>query len=403
VGGVKGFENERPTALKREDVMEAELQGQMIQSGGRSSFEELIPDLVHKLNGPLASVLGYTQLLLGKVDDPQVKEDVEKIIEEAQRASQIVRGLVIFARKRKPQKEALDINDLVERVLERKVHQLNLRNIRVVKELPPSLPVTRADPKQIQQILLDLISNAEEAITEFHGFGEVRVKTSAEGGQIKIVISDDGPGIPEQDLPKIFDPLFTTKDKGTGLGLSISNDIILEHGGTFQVESTYGQGATFTVALPVLEIAEKEKLAIGKWRGQSLKGMRGLVIDDEPTILDLLFRFLQHEGCDMKTALDVKTALETMETHDFDFVICDLKMPGMGGADFYWIMKEKKPSLLNRIIFATGDVLSDATQDFAESVTTPFIEKPFNLGEMKKILLERIQAPATEVGQVARS
>ena len=225
-----------------------------------STVEELIPDLVHKLNGPLASVLGYTQLLLDKVTDREVKEDVEKIIEEAQRASQIIKGLVIFTKKREPRIEPVDLNEIVERVLERKTHQLNLRNIDVVKELSPSIPMTKADPRQIQQVLLNLIGNAEEAITAFHGFGEVRVKTRVEGRQIKIVISDDGPGIPEENIAEIFDPFFTTKGRGVGLGLSISNDILVEHDGTLRVESRYGVGTTFIVALPIIEIEEKESL-----------------------------------------------------------------------------------------------------------------------------------------------
>lgn len=361
----------------------------------KSTLEELIPDLVHKLNGPLASVLGYTQLLLNKIRDPEVKEDVEKIIEEAQRASQIIKGLVIFTKKRKPLKEAVDLNEIVEKVFERKAHQLNLRNINVVKELSPSIPLTKADPRQIQQVLLNLIGNAEEAITEFHGFGEMRVKTQVDGRKIKIVVSDDGPGIPEENLPEIFDPFFTTKGKGVGLGLSISNDIIIEHGGTLRVESKYGKGATFAVTLPVIEIEEKEKREMGKGIGESLKGRKGLVIDDEPTILDLLSRYLEHEGCEINTAVDVKTALNIIESKDFDFVICDLKMPGMGGADFYRIIEEKRPSFLKRIVFATGDVLSDKTRAFIDSVTTPFIEKPFNLFELKKLLLERIHSDSS--------
>jgi len=357
-----------------------------------STVEELIPDLVHNLNGPLASVLGYTQLLLDKVTDREVKEDVEKIIEEAQRASQIIKGLVIFTKKREPRIEPVDLNELIERVFERKAHQLNLRNIDVVKELSPSIPLTKADPRQIQQVLLNLIGNAEEAITAFHGFGEVRVKTRVEGRQIKIVISDDGPGIPEENIDEIFDPFFTTKGRGVGLGLSISNDIIAEHGGTLRVESRYGVGTTFIVTLPIIEIEEKEKVEMGKRIGKSLKEMKGLVIDDEPTILDLLSRYLEHEGCEIHTAVDVKTALGIVEQKGFDFVVCDLKMPGMGGADFYRVIQEKKPFLAKRIIFATGDVLSDKTRAFIDSVPAPFIEKPFNLIELKKLLLERIHS-----------
>lgn len=363
-----------------------EIRKQWTRMGKILALEDYIPELVHKLNNHLAPVIGYAQLLLPKMIDPEAKKHLEKIIEETQQASQIIKDIVNFARKRKPKKEVVDLNDLIEAVLEMKTPKLNLRNIGVVKDLSPSIPLTQVDPNQIQQVLLYFTNNAEEAISEFHGFGIIRVKTRVMEGQIEIIISDDGPGIAKENISKIFEPFFTTKGKGIGLGLTISNDILIEHDGTLRVESEWGKGATFIITLPIIKVEGEKERDKGKSVERSLKGRKGLVIDDAPTFLDLVFKYLELEGCEIITALDVKTALNIIEGKDFDFVICDIRMPEMSGIDFYRIVKEKKPFLRDRIIFSTGDVLSDTTKTFINSVTNPHIGKPFNLNELKEVI-----------------
>lgn len=352
-----------------------------------SVLENLLPELVHRLNNHLGSVLGYGQLLLPKMTDSESKKYLEKIIEEAWSASHVIKDLVDFTRKRRPQKEVVDLNELIESVLKTKIRELDARRIEVVKELSPSIPLTQVDPKQIQEVLVNLINNAEGAITEFYGFGEIRVKTCEKEGEIEIIISDDGPGIPEENISKTFDPFFMTiKGRGTGLELTISHGTVIEHGGAMRVESEWGKGATFIITLPIIEVEGEKKKEKEKSVEKDLKGMKGLVIDDDPTLLNFVFKYLELEGCEILTAPDVKTALNIIEGKDFDFVICDMKMPEMNGSDFYRIVKEKKPSLSNRIIFSTGDVLSDTTRVFIDSVTNPYIEKPFNLSELKEVI-----------------
>jgi CheY-like chemotaxis protein/anti-sigma regulatory factor (Ser/Thr protein kinase) len=271
-------------------------------------------------------------------------------------------------------------------VLEKKTLELNPKRINVVKELSPSIPPTQVDPKQIEQVLINLINNAEEAISEFHGFGEIRVKTKLMDDHIEITISDDGPGIPRENLSKLFDPLFSTKWTGIGLGLPISNDILAEHNGTMRVETEWGRGTTFIINLPMIKGETKKKVAKEINVEKGLKGMKGLVIDDDPTLLNFIYKYLELEGCEMTTAPDAQTALGILEVKDFDFVICDMKMPGMNGSDFYRIVKKRDPSLSDRIIFSTGDVLSETTKGFTDSVINPCIEKPFTLTELKKVI-----------------
>ncbi|MDI6761965.1 MAG: response regulator [Thermodesulfobacteriota bacterium] len=352
-----------------------------------SVLENFLPELVHRLNNHLGSILGYGQLLLPKMTDSESKKYLERIIEEAHRSSHVIKDLVDFIRKRKPQKEVIDLNELIESVLKMKIRELDARRIEVVKELSPSIPLTLVDPKQIQVALANLINNAEETITEFHGFGEIRVKTCEMEGQIEIVISDDGPGIPAENISKIFDPFcMTIKGRGTGLELTISHDTVIEHGGTMIVESEWGKGTTFIITLPIAE-GEKKK-GEGKRTEMNLRGLKGLVIDDERTFLDVVSKYSELMGCKITTALDAKTALASIESEDFDFVICDIRMPKMSGIEFYGIIKEKKPSLKDRIIFSTGDVLSDTTREFMESIDNPCIEKPFDMSALKEVIIK---------------
>lgn len=165
--------------LEKEQVIEK----QWTQVEEMPDLQDLIPGIVHKLNNHLASIIGYGQLLLPKLIDPVTKKDLDKIIAEARQASKVIKDLVNFTRKRRPQKETVDTNGLVESVLEMKIPELNLRKINVVKQLSPFLPFTQVDPKQIREVLVYLINNAEEAISEFYGFGEIRVKTRVAGSQ----------------------------------------------------------------------------------------------------------------------------------------------------------------------------------------------------------------------------
>ena len=355
-----------------------------------SNLRDLLSEFVRKMNSLLASMIGHTQLLIIKMMDQEAKEDLGEVIEEAEQVSQMFKDLVNHMKKWRPRKEVVNLNDLIERTLEGKALKLSCKRIRLVEALAPSLPSTLADPKQIQQVLFCLINHAEEAITESHGFGEIRVGTHVMDGQIEVVVSDDGPGITEENLPRVFDPFFTTKGKVTGLGLSISHDMIIQHGGTLRVESEWGKGETFTISLPINEIKREKKMDREKCVERNFRGLKGLVIDDDLRIINLVSKYLNQEGYEMETAAEVRTALSIIEGKDFDFVICDIKIPEMGGDDFYRVVKEKYPSLADRIIFLTGDTLGDATRTFIDSVTNPLIEKPFQLNELKEEIVKVI-------------
>lgn len=233
---------------------------QPIREKGNRLSEEFLAKLIHKLNNPLTTVLGYSQLLLLKLTNSDNKKDVEKILREARRISGILRDLSGYIKKREPKKETVDINELVRKIVEPRIHELGLRNIEVSMGLTPFIPLTQADRVQIQSALLNLIENAEQAVSEVQGRGKIRIETKVRRKGIEIIVTDDGPGIAQENISRIFNPLFTTQESRMGLGLSVSEKIVEAHGGKMEVKTEWEKGASFIVTLPIISsLVEKDE------------------------------------------------------------------------------------------------------------------------------------------------
>ncbi|RMF83350.1 MAG: GAF domain-containing protein, partial [Nitrospinota bacterium] len=283
--------------LQRQMEELKDAQRQLIQSEKMAAMGHLVSGVAHELNNPLASVIGFTELLLRREQDRTKSEETLRLIHrEAMRATKIVQNLLTFSRRHKPEKRYIDINEVIEKTLELRAYAFRTHHIRVIKHLDPSLPRTMADFHQIQQVILNIFNNAEQAMLEAHGRGTLTLVTQAvtdpQAGEsslptpcIRITISDDGPGIAEEHLRQIFDPFFTTKEagKGTGLGLSVSYSIIQEHGGQLYASSSPGQGATFVIELPIQ--AQEEDLSPAPSSPASSEQVfthkRVLVVEDE--------------------------------------------------------------------------------------------------------------------------
>jgi two-component system NtrC family sensor kinase len=228
-------------------------QEQLLQSEKMAAVGQLISGVAHELNNPLTAILGYSQLLAssGQVG-PQAGEYVDKLQKQAQRTHRIVQNLLSFARQHRPERLPVQVNQVVEDTLALRDYDLRINNIRVHLELTPGLPEIAADPHQLQQVFLNIVNNAADAILERTNAGDIWVRTTLEGDRLRIEFSDSGPGV--QDPSRVFDPFYTTKPvgKGTGLGLSICYGIITEHGGSIRVKNGLGpgRGATFTMELP---------------------------------------------------------------------------------------------------------------------------------------------------------
>jgi signal transduction histidine kinase/iron only hydrogenase large subunit-like protein len=225
-------------------------QTQLIRTEKLASIGQLAAGVAHEINNPLGTILIYSHLLQKSLepDDPR-KEDIALVISEANRAKEIVQGLLSFAREKKLRASEVNVNDILEDVLSLVVNQSLFHNIKIKKSFGQDLPAIVADETQLKQVFLNIILNAAQAM---EGNGKLTIGTILDKKQIKVKIADTGPGIPPEVMGKLFSPFFTTKEKGTGLGLAISYGIIEHHQGKIDVETDLGKGSTFTITLPVL-------------------------------------------------------------------------------------------------------------------------------------------------------
>jgi two-component system NtrC family sensor kinase len=365
------------------------LREQLLQSEKMGAVGQLVSGVAHELNNPLAGVMGYVQLLLMRSDlDEKTVTSLNKILKESDRAKNIVLNLLTFARKHKPEKKYVNINTILEQTLELRQYDLRVTNTEVVKELSTDIPNTMADFYQLQQVFLNIINNAHQAMMEDQGKGALTIRTMKVGDFISISIADTGPGIPKENLTKIFEPFFTTKEvgRGTGLGLSISYGIIEEHGGKINCFSEIGKGANFVIEIPIIKdfsspnLSESQRIEIQQ---KGAKGKNILIIDDEQSILDVLTNLFEAESHKVENAPNGRIGFEKMKTNDYDLVITDIKMPGYDGRKLYSEIEKLNPAKAQKIIFTTGDTANQDTQIFLEKTKAICIPKPFDLKEVK--------------------
>jgi two-component system NtrC family sensor kinase len=384
---------------------EKQLQQQLIQSEKLSAIGELISGIAHELNNPLTGVMGYSQLLQLRKDlDDRAKDSLLKINNLALRCQKIVQNLLSFARKQKPERTLSDINEILERTVELRSYELQVNNIELTRDLDRHLPKTIADAHQLQQVFLNILTNAEQAMLEAHGKGQLTIRTRSDANNARIIVEviDDGPGIAENYLPKIFDPFFTTKEvgKGTGLGLSLSYGMIKEHGGNIFARSNPGAGATFVIELPLITHLRHEPRPAPDLTPQALqfeklvRGKRILVVDDEKYILEFFVEIFQTLRLQVDTAGNGRAAMQKIQVGDYDLIVSDFKMPQMSGRDLFNWIKENRPHLASRIIFVTGDTVSADTRSFFEDNNSRFLAKPFKIEEVKEVIQQALEAAA---------
>ena len=367
-------------------------QEQLVQSEKLSAIGKFVAGVAHELNNPLAAVVGFSEILKKATADAKSRHYSETILKAALRCRKIVQSLLSFARREQPERKLVSMNSLIEMVLDIVAYSLRTSNIKVVTQLEADLPMVLVDTSQIQQVLLNIINNAHEAIEAGRQAGRLQIVTETRTPNIRITIQDNGPGIPREHLRRIFDPFFTTKEvgKGTGLGLSLCYGFIKEHGGTITPSSELGKGATFLIELPIAEKAETtaEIAALPdvetaeKPDAHEGRGERVLVIDDEKPILNLIHDDFALRGYEVEVADNGKTALNTLEKNHFDLAFCDWRMPGLNGQQVYEQLRRTNPQFCQRIIFITGDVINAQMRHFLETEKRPCLVKPFTLSEL---------------------
>ncbi|HEY3886840.1 MAG TPA: ATP-binding protein [Vicinamibacterales bacterium] len=371
---------------KRLEDQARDLYHQLLQAEKLAALGQTISGVAHELNNPLATILTWAERLSQQQVNDQTRRGLETILSESERAAKIVRNLLTFARKRQTTRAMVDLNQVVRETLALRAYEQRLSNITILEALPSGLPLVFADPHQVQQVLLNLIINAEQAMLLANGRGTLILRSwhDLDGDAVILEVNDDGPGVPEDVQPRIFDPFFTTKDvgKGTGLGLTVAYAIIQEHGGRISVKSESAGGASFFVALPVGDGPLKPALPKSVEQEHVGAGARALVVEDEAALGAAVAESLADAGFVVDRAGDGEEALARVGERTYDVIICDLKMPRVDGAAFYRTLARDQPEAARRIIFVTGDVAGTEAERFLDETGCRWLAKPFRLKDL---------------------
>ena len=379
---------------RRREEQSRDLYQQLLQAEKMAALGQTMSGVAHELNNPLGAILALAERLRLQGARTPLAAGLATLHKEAERAARIARQLLTFARKRHTTRLMVPVNEVVAETLRLRETDLQRAGIRATTMLAPDLPDVFADPHQLQQVVLNLLINAEHALLRGgDAGGHVRLQTATEGADgVRIEVQDDGPGMSADVLARIFDPFFTTKDvgEGTGLGLAVAQAIVAEHGGHIDVTSSPGAGARFAIVLPAagatVQAARPHTAPIADTSDRFGTGLRVLLADDEPALAGAVADTLRDAGFEVTMASDGEEALARARAQTFDAVICDLRMPRVDGPTFYRAIAEHSPPQARRVIFVTGDVTGTEAARFLDESGCPWLAKPFRLAELLRVV-----------------
>ncbi len=371
-------------------------QEQLLQSEKMSAVGQLISGVAHELNNPLTAILGYAQLLESEGLDDRAADFVRKLFKQAQRTHRVVQNLLSFARQRKPQKEQVDIRKVLDETLVLREYDLKVNNIRLEKEIQGSLPVVTADPHQLEQVFLNVINNAVDAMLESGKNGALKVCVFEKDGDLHVEFHDSGPGIKEPH--RIFEPFYTTKSvgKGTGLGLSICYGIIQEHGGHISARNRDEGGAVIEIHLPSATTAPTAELAEATPRRETAIQGRVLLVENEEAVLEFERDVLAGAGAEVVAAKNADELKACASNQTFDAIIMDGKRSGNGNLreDYAWIA-EHCQGLEKHLLVTFSTAAEPELRDFLHENNVPYLVKPFEVADLishVRRLLQKTQA-----------
>ncbi len=380
----------------RDITEDRQIQKRVMLSSKLAALGEMAAGIAHEVNNPLQVMMANVELLEMTAGDRGVKR-IENLKDGIFRIKGIIKDLLIFAREQTTEVEDVDVNSVIEKVVGILRNQLKVANAEVALELDRRALMVKCNKNLFQQVIINLLQNAKDAIEESGKGSTVRIRTSQLPGGIAIVeVSDDGPGIPEAVIDRIFDPFFTTKDpgKGTGLGLSVSRRIIESMGGSITVASSQ-RGTTFTINLLHRRVGvpkqggEMQNADYSKLAGKSV-----LIVDDEEGVLKAVKESLWPRMSGVDAFNDGYKAIDAVMDRDYDFILLDIKMPGINGMEFYRKISEAKPYLSERVIFLTGDTENETTESFVKLTGCRCLAKPFALTELLNVMCEQCRVAA---------
>ena len=384
------------------DIKAAEKQN--LQKEKLAAMGEMMSGVAHELNNPLTAILGVSDLLRERAPDDATRRQSEIVLKQARRAAVIVQNLLAYARPPALALKKLQPEQALQAVVEQQRASLSQKNISIELVPPAGRFSLEADPKLLHQVFVNLIVNAEQAITSQRDRGALRVSIEQADGKIIFVFADDGPGIAPENIGKIFDPFFTTKRPGggTGLGLAICTAIVKEHGGTIEVQSTQGKGAEFRVLLPEYvepasapEPAARPAISAAAGSG-ALFGHSVYVVDDEESIREIVQEGLSARGMTVEGASSSEEALPHLASHSYDFVLCDFNLPGLNGEQFFKRIQTQTGVPAPKFVFMSGALLDPSTMAHFTEKGASVLQKPFHIAALANLLSELLQPQTAE-------
>ncbi|OYY89451.1 MAG: hypothetical protein B7Y45_12165 [Sphingomonas sp. 28-66-16] len=369
------------TERKRAEAALARSREALYQTEKLTALGSLLAGVSHELNNPLSIVVAQAVMMERQSRGGELAERAQKIRKAADRCARIVQTFLAMARQKRPERAPVDLNAVVMAAYDLAEYGLKNDGIAAIRDLAPALPRISADSDQLHQIIINLIVNAQQALVETGAQGRTLTLATRLGETADAVILDvidNGPGIPEEARRRVFEPFYTTKPQGqgTGVGLSFSQGLAEAHGGRLELMPT-AAGACFRLTLPVdPDQAVPVGIAEAPTTGD-LPLRRALVVDDEREIAESLADFLTVEGFSCDIAVGGAAAQLRLAGGDYDLIVSDLRMPGIDGPTLHDWIAARRPDLIDRVGFATGDTLGAAAARFLEKVRRPVLEKPF--------------------------
>jgi len=372
-----------------------DLEQKLLHMQRLSDLGALLSTVSHELNNPLTAVIGFAELMLAREDIPlESREDLTTIVIQAERSVSVVRDLLDYAHFQDEGPTQIDINHVIRQLVRFRTRSLKEDALEIILELADGLPPLLGHARQLQQVMLNLTNNAEQAIACLDEGGKLWIRTSLVDGntRVRISVRDDGPGIPVEIESRIFEPFFTTKrsGQGTGLGLSISKQIVERHEGCISLENEPGKGATFLIDLPVPSTCEpnRDDDPAAFAQQADVPPARILVIDDEETIGCLLVKILSKQGHLVDVAYSGSKAIRRLRETPYDIVFLDIKIPSLSGQAVYTWIKKDRAELARRTVILTGDTFNSETIAFLNKEHVPLLPKPFQLADLQRVMTE---------------
>lgn len=369
--------------ILRETTARDAVQERRLQSEKVSALGQVLSKMANQLNNPFQSVIGFADLLSRRVSDPEAQDAVRMIQREGKRTAHVLKSLMLYSRRVQPEPARLNVNPFLEGVVREWQSHAPTPLVPVSVTLPTISPRVNADAFQIEQVLRHLLDHAHRALSVDPPAAGARISVTAGAadGEVEFILAHNGKPVPPHELRGVFEPKFhlPADSRETGLELTVCRDVIEAHGGRLTCESGEGQDTVFTFRLPSLD---GPGTALFTREESGASAGRVMVIDDEPSIGALLREALRVESYEPECFTSAKEALRRLDSASFDMIVCDLNMPEMSGKEFYRHLRQARPELATRVIFATGDLLSDHPDLFPEGHPHDVLPKPFRLDQL---------------------